>query len=143
MTDPIFILRSPFRFTTSLPIQPTAIVHMRGGGVWRWSFYGAYYECSLMLCIRDQVSLCEKLGQAWLTAGDNKPLNFGIIASSCCAFLCRVIHSCFRTTGLLPGSASERTSLQDRHISNSFLHVIRHCLEVFMLTHFLSHHCFS
>ena len=143
MIDPIFILRSPFRFTTSPPIQPIAIIHMRGGGVWSWAFYGAYCECSGMLCIRDQVPLCEKLGQSWLIVGDNNLRNFGIIAtaSSCCAFLCRVIHSCFRTTPLLPSSACGQTSLQDRHISNSFLHVIRHCLEVCHAhTHFFSHH---
>jgi hypothetical protein len=35
-----------------------------------------------------------------------------------------------RTTRLLPYSAWGQTSLQFRHVSNSFLHVIRHCLEL-------------
>ena len=48
--------------------------------------------------------------------------------------------SCRRTFRLLTNSDWVRTGLQDRHVLNSFLHVIRHCLDQCTLTHFWTHH---
>ena len=73
---------------------------------------------------------CEKVGEECLTSGGNDLLALGIIApaSSCCAFLCRVIYSCCRTTRLFLSSAWGReradksaistcpSSLQYRHV---------------------------